>query len=35
MVKIMVNIDLVCAYEVISKDDEYDNEICFWFMNHV
>ena len=35
MMKIMVDIDLVCADEVISKDDEYDRESFFWLMYHV
>ena len=35
MMKIMVDIDLVYADEVISKDDEYDKESFFCPMYHV
>ena len=36
MMKIMVDIDLAYADEVISKDDEYDKEsFFFWLMYHV
>ena len=36
MMKIMVDIDLVCADEVIIKVDEYDKEsFFFWLMYNV
>ena len=35
MMKIMVDIDLVCADEVIIKVDEYDKESFFCLMYHV
>ena len=32
MMKIMIDINLACADEVISKDDEYDKERFFFFL---
>lgn len=37
MMKIRVNINLDCVDEVVSKDDEYDQDFFFffWLMYHV
>lgn len=35
MMKIRVNINLDCVDEVVSKDDEYDQEFFFFFLTYV